>query len=305
MLHQMTGIVGGWMRLRGLPLKLTSALSLVALLSIAFAGGATAAQQQRYTYKWVYLRGQVLRYTYTEHQAGSQARTRAVARLVTVFHHGIGGDRVRWVALTDDGQNLNSLARAFPSYEFSLYPLPPSLNLPKTLIPEPLQGAVDDTLTAFVDLSSPIGITQLHHVWASYTYPKPLIGNFTNSTTPIGQDAIQLTTTMTALTGWHATFRSAYRPPHSSALKLAAPWMRPPVCGTSPTNFEIVQAAGSQYVALWGCESFTFVTKVARPSGHIISATEDDTLHLDGRLCPSLALTKCTAIPGVNEERLV
>ena len=70
-------------------------------------------------------------------------------------------------------------------------------------------------------------------------------------------------------------------------------------------NFEIVQAAGSQYVALWGCESFTYVTKVARPSGHIISATEDDTLHLDGRLCPSLALTKCTAIPGVNEERLV
>lgn len=292
------------MRPRGLAFKLASALGLAALLSIGFAPGAGAAQQ-RYTYAWSYVRGQVLRYAYTEQQLGSTAKTTALARLTGVFPHGIGADRVRWVALHDAGHNLNAVAQAFPSYELSISPRDPSLSLPPTPIPEPLQGAVDDTLTVFVGLNSVIGITRLHHAGASYTYPRPLIGNFTNSTTPIGSDAIKLTTTLTTLTAWNATFRSAYRPPSRSALKLAAPWMRPPVCGQTPNNFEIVQAEGSQYIALWGCESFTFTTKVHRRSGHIISATEHDTLHLDGRLCPSLALTKCTAIPGVSQVRLV
>jgi hypothetical protein len=286
-----------------MPLKLASVLSVATLLSVGFAGGATAAQQ-KYTYGWQYTAGQVLRYHYTSHQAGVQGATTAVARLATMFRNGVGGSRVRWTALTVDGQNLDSVARAYPPYEVSLDPADPKLNIPKATIPATLQNPVDGLLTILVGLNPIIGIDQLHQAGTSYTYPHPLIGNFRNSTTPVGRDATRLTSTLKALTASNATFQSTFWRPRQSDLKLSRSWMASPVCGTTPNNFELVQSADGGYVALWGCEFFAVTTTVDRTTGHIISAVQHDSLHVDGRFCPTIALTSCTAIPASSEETI-
>jgi hypothetical protein len=291
------------MRLRGMPLKLTSVLSVATLLTVGFTGSATAAQQ-KYTYEWQYTPGQVLRYHYISRQTGVQGATSAVARLATMFHNGVGGSRVRWTALTVDGQNLNSVAQAYPPYEVSLDPADPKLSIPKATIPATLQNPVDGLLTILVGLNPVIGIDQLHQAGTSYTYPHPLTGNFRNSTTPVGRDVTRLTTTLKALTASNVTFQSMFWRPGQSDLKMSRSWMTAPVCGTAPNNFELVQSANGGYVALWGCESFTVTTTVDRTTGHIISAMQHDSLRVDGRFCPTVALTSCTAIPATSEETI-
>jgi hypothetical protein len=287
---------------------LRSARTILSLLLVGCAAplsvGATAAQQ--YTYAWHYVAGQVVRYTYTEQRGGATTDVTAVVQLTPVVHGGIGGASVRWIALRDMGHDLTTLAQAFPAYELSLDPRATgTLTLPEQHIPAALQGPVDDFLTFFVDLSDKVGITKLHRVGNAYTDPKPLTGNFASATSPVGRDVIQLTTTLSALSTRQATFTSSYQPPQQRKLTPYRPWMSAPVCGKVPNNFQLVQRQGSRYIALWGCESFTVTTVVDRTSGQIVSVKMVNPLHLKGELCPSPALTGCTAIPDTHQERLV
>lgn len=81
--------------------------------------------------------------------------------------------------------------------------------------------------------------------------------------------------------------------------------MSSPVCSGAPNNFQLVEAEGSQYIALWGCESFTITTVVNRASGQIVSVQMTNPLKLAGKLCQDKALTKCTSIPNMQQERVV
>jgi hypothetical protein len=150
-----------------------------------------------------------------------------------------------------------------------------------------------------------VGVGNVHEPGQSYTDPNLLSGNFSNSTSPVGQDLNQLTTTMSALTDQQATYTSAYQPPPQGGLQLTASFMDAPVCGTTPNNFELVQEEGSEYLALWGCESFTATTVVDRDSGRIASATMTNPLQLDGALCPTTALTDCTTVPPTTLLRTI
>jgi hypothetical protein len=257
---------------------------------------ASASSSPAYTYARHYVDGQVTRYTYTENNAGTEVT--AVARLRSYIRDGIGGEQVRWVSLVSDGQDLSAQAQAFPPYVLSLDPNDPDgLALPATQPAAPLQGPVDDLLTFYVGLSVHVGIGTLHQPGQSFVDPTLLAGNFSNATTPVGQDLIQLTTTLTTLSDQQATFTSSYQPPPQGGLQLTQPFMSSPVCGSTPNNFELVQAAGTQFVALWGCESFTVTTTVDRYSGQIISVQMTNPLQLDGTLCQDEALTTCTPIP--------
>jgi hypothetical protein len=259
-----------------------------------------------YTYARHYADGQVTSFTYTEHQAGATAQITAVAKLTSYVRDGVGGEQVKWVSLTDAGHNLNAQAQAFPPYDLSLDPRAANaLALPKQSIPAGLQGPVDDLLTFFVGLSTQAGVANLHAPGDSYVDPKPLSGNFSSATAPVGQDLIQLTTTLTALNSRQATFKSVYQPPPQGGLKLFRSFMNSPVCAGAPNNFQLVEAEGPQYIALWGCESFTITTVVDRASGQLVSVQMTNPLKLAGKLCQDKALTKCTAIPNMQQERLV
>ncbi len=282
-----------------------ASLCVGACASALVVAGVSA--DQHYTYARQYVDGQVVRYTYTDQRAGAAAGVTAVAQLTSAVRAGIGGERIRWVALRDRaGHDLTALARAFPAYALSLDPrATDALTLPQRRVPAALQGPVDDLLTFFVDVSAKVGIARLHRVGTSYTDPEPLTGNFSSATAPVGRDVIQLTTTLTALSARQATFTSSYQPPPQRTLTPYRPWMSASVCGRVPNNFQLVQQQGVRDTALWGCESFMVTTVVDRTSGQLVSVTMVNPLHLRGASCPSPALTGCTAIPDTHQERLV
>lgn len=288
-------------------LLMSCACALLAACSSTRASpAAPAPAAPNYSYVRHYVSGQVTRYTYTERQAGAKTQLTAVAQLTSYVRGGIGGEQVRWIMLTDPaGVDLSAQARAFPPYDLSLDPSVNGLIPPRQRASGDLQGPVEDLLTFFVDLSSRVGITGLHRPGQSHVDAKLLAGNFTTATTPVGQDLIQLTTTLIALNSRQATFRSSYQPPPQGGLKLYRSWMDSPVCGQTPNNFELVQAEGSKYTALWGCESFTVTTVVDRSSGQIVSVQMTNPLKLQARLCRDKALTGCTAIPDSAQERVV
>jgi len=278
--------------------------TLVATCSSASASPSAGPSAPAYTYARHYVNGEVSRYTYTENETGTDLT--AVARLTSYVRRGIGGEQVKWVALDSNGQDLSAQARAFPPYDLSLDPNDPNgLALPNTQTAGQLQAPVDDQLTFYVSLSDDVGIENLHQPGQSYVDPTLLSGNFANSTTPVGQDLIQLTTTLTSLSARQATFTSSYQPPPQGGLQLSQPFMSSPVCGSTPNNFELVQAEGAEYVALWGCESFTVTTVVDRFSGQIVSVQMTNPLQLDGTLCQDEALTECTPIPPTTLQRTV
>ena len=268
------------------------------------SAAASASSGPGYTYVRHYINGQVTRYGYTENENG--AVVTAEARLKSFIRHGIGAEQVKWVALDADGQNMDVQAQAFPPYELSLDPKDPDgLALPDTQNAGELQGPIDDLLTVYVGLSDRTGIDNLHQPGQSYVDPTLLPGNFSSATAPVGQDLVQLTTTLTHLTARQATFTSSYQPPAAGGLTLTAPFMSSPVCGSTPNNFELVQTEGTEFVALWGCESFTVTTVVDRGSGQIVAAQMTNPLQLDGAVCQDEALTECTDIPATTLNRTV
>jgi hypothetical protein len=283
--------------------------TLVATCSPASASSSPGQSASGYTYARHYVNGQVTSYTYTEDQTTTgQPATEltAVARLRSYVRDRIGGEQVKWVALSSDGQDLSAQARAFPQYDLSLDPQDPNgLVLPDTQTAGQLQAPIDDLLNFYVDLSVNAGIDNLHQPGQSFVDPTLLSGNFSNATTPVGQDLIQLTTTLTSLGDRQATFTSSFQPPPAGGLTLTQPFMSSPVCGSVPNNFELVQTAGTEYVALWGCESFTVTTVVDRYSGQIISAQMTNPLQLDAVLCQDAALTECSPVSPTTLQRTV
>ncbi len=98
-----------------------ASLVLGAYASALVVAGAFA--DQPYTYARQYVAGQVVRYTYTDQRAAAAAGVTAVAQVTSTVRAGIGGERVRWVALRDRaGHDLTALAQAFPAYALSLDP---------------------------------------------------------------------------------------------------------------------------------------------------------------------------------------
>lgn len=264
------------------------ALAVVSSPALASAGQSAPD----YTYARHYVKGQVSRYAYSENENGA-LRT-AVARLRSYIHDDVGGEQVKWVALSAGGQNLDAEARSFPPYDLSLDPRDPDgLALPDTQNASDLQGPVTDLGTFYVGLSSRTGIGNLHQPGQSFTDPTLLNGNFSSATQPVGQDLIQLTTTLSGLTGRQATFTSSYQPPAAGGLALTKSFMDSPVCGSTPNNFELVEQKGTAWVALWGCESFTDITVTDRASGRIESAQMTNVLNLDAVVCQDEALTQC------------
>jgi hypothetical protein len=268
------------------------------------SASASPSPAPGYTYHRYYVNGQVSRYTYTELQSGTEVT--AVARLSSYVRHGIGGEQIKWVALYSSGQDLSAQARAFPPYDMSLDPKDPDgLTLPNTQTAGQLQNPVDDLYTFYGGLSTAVGIDNLHQPGQSYVEPTLLNGNFSSATAPVGQDLVQATTTLTSLSAQLATFTGSFQPPPGGGLTLSQPWMSSPVCGSTPNNFELVQAEGSEYLALWGCESFTVTTVVDRGSGQIVSAQMTNPLQVDLTLCQDQALTECAPIQPTTLQRTV
>lgn len=277
---------------------------VAATCSSASASPSPRPSASGYTYHRYYVNGQVSRYAYTELQGGTKVT--AVARLRSYVRHGIGGEQIKWVALYSNGQDLSAQARAFPAYDMSLDPRDPDgLTLPNTQTAGQLQNPVDDLYTFYGGLSAFVGIDNLHQPGQSYVEPTLLHGNFSSATAPVGEDLVQVTTTLTSLSARLATFTGSFQPPAGGGLTLSEPWMSSPVCGSIPNNFELVQAEGSQWVALWGCESFTVTTVVDRASGQIVSAQMTNPLQVDLTACQDEALTECGPVQPTTLQRTV
>lgn len=275
------------------------ALAGVSSPALASAGQSVPA----YTYARHYVKGQVSRYAFDETQNGATTIT-AVARLRSYIHHGVGGEQVKWVALDSEGQNLDAEARAFPPYDLSLDPKDPDgLVLPDTTNAGDLLGPVTDLGNFYVDLSPKTGIGTLHQPGQSAADPTPLNGNFPSATRPVGKDLLQLTTTLTSLTGRRATFTSSFTPPAAGGLTLTQSFMDSPVCGSTPNNFETVVQGSTGYVALWGCESNTITTVVDRASGRIESVQMNNPLQLEEVSCQDEALTECSSPAPVTLQQ--
>lgn len=288
------------------------AAGLVATSSPALAAASHRPRVPVYSYARHYVPGQVARYAYTEDEtqtAGGQtttSTTTAADRVASYVHRGTGGEQVRWVALTVDGTDMTAAARSFPAYDLSLDPrAADGLTVPDTSAVPGLVGPVTDLTTFYVPLSAQAGIGALHRPGQSETAPTLLSGNFASAAMPVGQDLLQLTTTLTSLTRRQATLTSDFVPPPAGGLTVTAPFMDSPVCGTTPNNFEEVQQSGTAFLALWGCEQFTATTVADRASGRIVSASLSNPLQLSAMECQDAALTQCTDIGPVTLQRTV
>ena len=126
-----------------------------------------------------------------------------------------------------------------------------------------------------------------------------------NATTPVGEDLIQLTTTLTSLSDQQATFTSSCEPPPGGGLTLTRAFTNSPLCGSVPNNFEQIQESGTQYQALWGCEQLAVTTVVTRATGQIVSVQMTNQLQLDLTQCQDEALTECGPITPITLQRIV
>ncbi len=114
--------------------------------------------------------------------------------------------------------------------------------------------------------------------------------------TIIGYDCVDFDLRVTAVdkAAGTATLSALHVPPPQGCGKAPAPWMDKPLFAT-PNNWFQVQKDGDNYDAGAGRETFDDELVLSLADGHIISATQNNPVEEDDRICKDQALADCSA----------
>ena len=161
-------------------------------------------------------------------------------------------------------------------------------------------------------------VANLHWPGDHLLVPTPISGNWANGgSISLGRDCLAVTEQLLDMMPDTVTFRSSFRPPPEPGLSMAHAWMRAPVAGSTPNNFEqVIDQGEAGTTVMWGHEKFTIITTVDRKSGVILRAQMEDNLdpvadRLYGRRDPlraDHAIHHCAArdapdVPGADRRK--
>jgi len=278
-------------------LKLAAAVATIALSSMAF--GASAS----YRYARVYRAGSQFDYTLAtrvEHNGKPASTSVAFAHDLVVSKAGVPFDEVTFTQLKECAETgtstckvLDAYARQVPPFFLSLA-ADGSIAVPHVAAPQ-MTGSVTDLVTYWVAMSAKMGIANLHKPGDHLLVPTPISGNWANGASiPLGRDYLAVTEQLLDMTPDTVTFRSSFQPPPNPGLSMAHAWMRAPVAGATPNNFEqVIDQGNAGATVMWGHEAFTILTTVDRNSGVILRAQMENNLELRMRIGCTADATHC------------
>src|SRR6185312_11637124 len=147
-------------------------------------------------------------------------------------------------------------------------------------------------------MSAKMDVANLHRPGDHLLVPTPISGNWANGgSISLGRDCLAVTEQLLDMTPDTVTFRSSFRPPPEPGLSMAHAWMRAPVAGSTPNNFEqVIDQGEAGTTVMWGHEKFTIITTVDRKSGVILRAQMEDNLGLRLRIGCTADATHCGPI---------
>jgi len=164
-------------------------------------------------------------------------------------------------------------------------------------------GMVTDLVTFYVAVGPKSGITRLEQE-GDRAMGEPVTGDWSDGETfPLGQDKLAVEIEMTGLSEKQVYFETRFRPPAETSLEAYRPWMKAPVCGDTPNNWQMVRRQPNGYLAAWGCEEFTVRSTVDRETGRILRATMSNDVARAVRFCADEELSACQPTPQMREHR--
>ncbi|MGH9657136.1 MAG: hypothetical protein ACRD96_01255 [Bryobacteraceae bacterium] len=247
--------------------------------------------------------GQIFRYEMKTTVDGGAGVETATSVHEVVVRDGIPRERVRWTGLVgSDGVDYGEAARKAGTMELSLHPAGP-LELVKPAGNPRMVGPVTDLYTFFFAVSPRAGVTRAEGPGDVYVRPEPVMGDWSDGEQfLIGQDRTEVRIKLVSREP-RLVYETAFVPPAAGGLEMARDWMREPVCGPAPNNFQMVRRQGEQFVVLWGCEEFT--TRTEMDSGRIERATMNNVLRWRMRVCMDRELGRCFDQPNLSRRRRV
>jgi hypothetical protein len=264
------------------------------------------ARSDSFAYRRIYRAGDQYRYE-IQRTYYLNGELRDVATAVSV--HTVVGEpptkeRIHFerLTITANGNTADATLsiRGIPAYEVSLAADAPkgSLDLPSL---ENLDGVVvgmiTDLHTFLVAISPHAGINRVERVGDIDVSARPRQASWSNgSTVPLGQDCIQITSKLAALTVTTATIETSFLPPATQCLQMHRDWMVAPVDPeTRANNFQQVRKDSGARAVMWGREQFRVRAVVNRQDGKLRSATMDNELLLKMRMNCDETMEKCGA----------
>jgi hypothetical protein len=253
-----------------------------------------------------YVPGQSYRYEIRERSQGSDREQVAVSKHTVMARDGVPYERIEWVSLSDSLEgDLTALTRDVPPAEISLRP-GADFQFTKPAGNPRMMGAVTDLITFFTAVSPQMGVTVVKRVGETYVRPEVVIGDFADGKEfLIGRSCNGVAITLQALDAQTATYQTVLQPPDRGCPALSRDWMKAPVCGDTGNTFEMIRRQAPGFVAAWGCEKITIVSRVSRKTGAIVGAEMDNQLTWKMKFCMDEPLTQCSALPDVTKRRFV
>ena len=253
-----------------------------------------------------YVPGQSYRYELRERSEGSAREQVAVSKHTVIARDGVPYERIEWVSLSDTEEgDLTALTKEVPPAELSLRP-GAAIDFAKPADNPRMMGAVTDLITFFTAVSPQMGVTEVRRAGETYVRPEVVIGDFADGKEFLaGRSCNGVTITLQALDAETATYRTVLQPPDRGCPALSRDWMNGPVCGNRDNTFEMIRRQAPGFVAAWGCEKITIVSRVSRRTGAIVDAEMDNQLTWKMKFCMDDALTQCSALPDVKKRRFV
>jgi hypothetical protein len=200
------------------------------------------------------------------------------------------------VADTSACKVLDARARQVPSFFLSLV-AGGSIAVPHLVVPQ-MTGSVTGLVTYWVAMSAKMGVANLHRPGDHLLVPAPISGNRANGgSIPLGRDYLAVTEQLLDMTRDTVTFRSFFQPPPEPGHSMAHAWMRAPVAGSTPNNFEqVIDQGKAGATVMWGHEKVMITTTVDRKSGVILRAKMENELNLRLRIGCTADGTHCGPI---------
>lgn len=257
-----------------------------AILSLVLAGPAAA---QDSPLKRRYREGEVLNYEIAgshsmQGKITSTYEAHAEAAVVKgadgVFH-----EEIRWTPGGGKERQRLSLDPGFKSAIPNLSKFAPAL-----------YGPITDLMTFYVDeqLAIKRGLQKPgDHVYVSYGKPSSWAAG---GKVVVGYDCIDFDAALIAVdaAAGLATVVVSHVPPAKGCESVPAEWMRKPVSDTANNWFQIEKTGKARYEAGAGKEVFNALLKIRLPSGVIESATLDNPVELEQRICKDAKLVDCS-----------
>jgi hypothetical protein len=293
-----------------------TALTLATLFAVTYTGATQVkAQGLRpgdFNYVRRYQNGQSLKYHFRidsyEDGHWTDGQNGTAVHHVERSQAGDFFEAVRWTHYSQRDERGETAhddwAQAVPVYDLSLSQGGTN-DAPTATVPQ-LYGFLTDYQTFYVALAPAMGITALHQIGDTFSYPDLVRGRWTLGDIFVhGEGAYAVTLALLDLNSTQAYVRVAFEPPAQASIIMDRDFMNDPVDGRLPNNWVSVRGrhtTGYDEVS-WGHEEMIIVGQVDRQSGRINWASMMNVITMRTRKQCDLSMTHCDSDKLTEQRR--